>query len=225
MKLLIFLLVLVVPSTTFATERKSFIERRFVEVTPYNPSVIGIPVNNLNQSYWYQVGQNIVSQQTQNEVANLRSEIEILKNILDAILTELEDLKKNKGTNVDNGETKPEEPVPDPVPKSDKEVLAKLIFDDIIANSCVDCHNPAAPKGALALIDNSNKLSARYKTADGWRDFNLVDWYNLADRIDPRFTSPEKLMPKGGEPLTDQQIQLVKDYIQYLKKESATNEN
>lgn len=76
----------------------------------------------------------------------------------------------------------------------------------ILSHRCVSCHSPGINKGGLSLATINDALDAGYIVPGQPDDSHLVDLISSVDGEPPE-------MPGDGDPLSDEQVQLIRGWI------------
>lgn len=77
----------------------------------------------------------------------------------------------------------------------------------ILAERCLGCHSPGIDKGDLSLATTAGLIENDYIVAGAPGDSHLIDVISSTDGMPPS-------MPAEGDPLTDEQVQLFRQWVQ-----------
>lgn len=132
------------------------IEKRFVEYNPYNPYVVGLPVDSLGLGYYYSVGDQSKIKALEAEVEDLKAQVADLQGAFSDLLDKLE----GKTGGGDGGKSDGGGDVSD---GPDEQLEAKLLahrthIKELLSSkyNCKKCHNQDSKKGGFQIFDGEN---------------------------------------------------------------------
>lgn len=171
------------------------IQDKIVQFDHFN-NVFAVPVTNLGLDYYYRV----ITEPERQRVAD-----RIADSVLQRLAEQLRDADDRRPT--PGPEPRPEpvpgpvdRPDPTPAPPSDDELTDRVF--DILETNCAACHTQGDEK-KIAIFDDIGDLLDL--TADQkWKIWDRVDGSNL-----PR----DKVMPKNGEPLSDEDVAILREWV------------
>lgn len=164
---------------------------------PYGLSSVAVPVTSLGLEYYYRV----ITEEELNRQAQV---------IAAEVVRQLEEAYPNGlvPSPTPPVEDEPDEPKPD-VGWADGYTPTELDTQvyALIKTKCAGCHTGPTPDGGLVLITENGK----FPKFDG--DTRAHIW----DRVDGSNLPIEKIMPKNGAPLGDDEVNLVRKWWRELK--------
>lgn len=180
------------------------IEKRFVEVNPYNPYAIGLPVNQLGLGYYYAVGDQSKLKAANNRIDELESRVAELEGALSDLLDKLEGVgggevggggKSDGGGGVSDG--------------PDEQLEAKLLAHRThikemltVKYNCKKCHNQDVKKGGFQIFNGDNIVL--------WDDELAMRKIKdaMADGSMPKRPAEQPPVPKGDTDYIEEYINL-----------------
>ena len=73
----------------------------------------------------------------------------------------------------------------------------------LLTNKCINCHKGQEAKGGLSIFNENGTLA----------DLTNEQKWNIFDRTDASNLAPELVMPKGGTPLTNEEVTLIRLWV------------
>lgn len=170
------------------------IEQKVYKFQPNRIEYVQIPVTSYYPQYYYEADRSAI---LGRKIELSDEDIDrIIQGVTNGIISQLDVVDEN-------GEPiNPVTPVvpdqPDSPPVSNSEIEAAVL--DLFHNKCASCHSGDSPKGKLLLVNSDDSIG------------------NLTDRQISQVLrrtrgghglSPEKIMPLGGDQLSDEEIDLL----------------
>lgn len=176
----------------FARRNIRFISKQFVIDQHHgfdNSIIFGVPVSDLGLEYYYRV-------KDQDELSIKDDDIEKISNAVVAKLIEKLALPtKPENPGVEPTPDNPDQPiVPEPEPESPVEQL-KLSALNILKKNCAKCHSGDTINGGLEIV----------------KDGKLAQ-LNREQKFDIFIATFDQKMPKGGDPLSDEDVIVLKEW-------------
>jgi hypothetical protein len=179
------------------------IEKRFVEYNPYNPLVLGLPVDNLGLGYYYSVGD-----QAKLKAANARiDELEGRVAELEGALSDLIDKLSGTGGGEVGGDDGKSDGGGDVSDGPDEQLEAKLLAHRThmkemftVKYDCKKCHNQDVKKGGFQIFNGDNVIVWDDELAMRKIKDNMVDG-----------SMPKR--PQGQPPATKGDTDYIDEYI------------
>lgn len=208
MKIVVYLAIVLLTSTNFVYangfSRVSYgnqkvqqvvVKQKVVDLNfPVGVNTILVPASSLGAQYYYSIGNSQISAEA-----------------ADVIATKLFNKLYPNGVvppnpcpdpvNPPKPEPKPD-PSPQPVP-SDLDGKVTAIF----LKNCASCHSGDGAKGGLKLLDAGQLASL----GDDPNVTEIIKW-RIFDRTDGSGLSKDSIMPKGGKPLSDDDVMTLRQW-------------
>lgn len=183
------------PTTGFGGGHKQFIVQD--KVVQLNSAVIQpllVPSNQYNNAgYWAAISSNVISNQSE-EIAN-----KVVDKLIDELLKRgyLEEIPPEDDDNNTSAPT-PSQPKP--------EDQVKIAVEKILQRSCISCH-----KG-----DEANKIELFNNDGKFVDNLTKIQAYAILDRVEGIDLPTEKIMPKNGSPLPDDEIKVIRKWVRSI---------
>ena len=196
---LILAVLLCLPVSAFAKPKIRqdvvIIEQRVVE-SGYFPNIVLVPSAQLGVPYYYQV--NVDSLRGRLDPALIEAIADRTSDkVLEKLLAALEIPAGEPDPNVEDPNWDPENPEGNPAP--DVPAIApddlELGITALLSNKCGACHANGNMQGGLSLIENGTLTVT--DRASRWDIFDVVQTGK---------------MPKNGEPLSDAEVELIRQW-------------
>lgn len=181
------------PTASFGGGHKQFIVQD--KIVQLNSAVIQpllVPSNQYNNAgYWAAISQNVMNNQSE-EIAN-----KVVDKLIDELLKRgyLEEVPSE---NDDDKTSTPIEPTP--------EEQVKLAVEKIFQRSCISCHK-GSEANKIELFDEDGKFA---------NNLTKIQAYSILDRVEGVDLPTEKIMPKNGSPLPDDEIKVIRKWVRSI---------
>lgn len=192
MKYWILALLLLVPTIGNATDT-FVVKQKVVEFAhPLGVSVIGVPVSNLGLRYYYEI-------KTEDNLSD--EDIDRISNRI------LEQLENNEAPTTDEETVEPVTPEPvTPTGPVTGDADLKQKIEQISITKCGNCHKVNSDSGFEIIRDGHLNP-----------ELTKLDWWNIWDHVDGSHLPKEKIMPKNGDPLSQEDVDAFRLYVRSLK--------
>jgi hypothetical protein len=174
------------------------IEQKVIQFDDFGKlRVIAVPVTSYGPQYYYQA-------EPLRRPSNISDEDidKIIQGVVDGVLKQIQVVGDDGGPV--QPPVEPEHPTTPPVGQPTSDLDAKVL--DLFVNKCITCHIEGTSKGKLTLIKADNSMGV---LSD--RQISKV-----VRRAEGGFGLPaNKRMPLNAEPLSDEDVQLLKSWEDY----------